>query len=132
MPCLPTVDARLRLGTVRATGRVTGAEIAAANEALYSDPAWRPGFDELWDCSEISEFVVDLGEIREVARMEVEGKERIGPGRVALVMTRDVVEMIGQLYRVLVVESERPVEIVRTVEAAAEWLGLDAVPEALR
>lgn len=132
MPWSATVDPDLRVGMVRATGYVTGRDIFLANEALYSDPAWQPGFDELWDCSDISEFVVDLDELKDVAAMEVEGKDRVGNGRVALVMTREVVQMVGYLYRRLVVESERPVEVVQTLEAGAAWLGLDGVPDWLR
>lgn len=117
---------------VCATGYVTGADLLDANEALYSDPAWRPGFDEFWDCSGITDFVVALDELKAVAAMEVEGKDRVGQGRVALLMTREVVQMVGYLYRRLVEESERPVEVVRSLEAGAAWLGLDAVPDWFR
>lgn len=128
MPCTATVDSALRLGMVRAAGRVTGHDLLKANEALYSHPAWEPGFDELWDCIHITEFVVDLDEIQAVADMEVEGRDRVGQGRVALAITRSVVEMIGDLYKALVEEGDRSIEVVRTVGAGAGWLGLEAVP----
>lgn len=128
MPCVTTVDSDLRVGMVRATGYVTGTDIARANEALYSDSAWQPGFDEFWDCGTIAEFDVSPEEMKQIAGMEVEGQGRIGAGRVALVMTREVVQMVGYLYRTLVKEAERPVEVVPSLEAGAAWLGLGEVP----
>lgn len=129
MPCLTTVDPDLRTGLVRGTGYVTGIDLLRANEALYSDPAWQPGFDEFWDCSGIAEFDVSPDEMKAIAAMEMGSQDRIGTGRVALVMTREVVQMVGHLYRRLVSEAGRPVEVVRTREAGAEWLGLEAVPD---
>lgn len=128
MPCVTTVDPALRVGMVRAIGYVTGTDVLLANEALYSHPDWEAGFDEFWDCAYISEFDVSPDEMKSIAAMEVGDQDRIGAGRVALVMTREVVQMVGYLYRKLVAESERPVEIVRTLEAGASWLGLGAVP----
>ena len=128
MPCTAFVDPALGIGMVHAVGYVSGTDIANANESLYSDPAWRAGFDEMWDCSAIQEFDVSPSEMQAIAQMEVAGQERIGQGRVALVMTREVVQMVGALYRRLVSEAERPVEIVLTLDEAAAWLGLDAVP----
>ena len=129
MPCVTTVSSDLRVGMVRASGYVTGKDLLHANEALYSDPAWRPGFDEFWDCTDIAEFDVDPGEMKAIVAMEMDNQDRIGTGRVALVMTREVVQMVGYLYRRLVAEAERPVAIVRTLEAGADWLELDAVPD---
>ncbi len=99
-----------------------------AHSALYEDPRWRPGFDEVWDCRGINEFVVSLEEIRAVADMEMNGQERIGRGRVALVTTNDLVLLIGQLYQMLVEKAGRPVYLGRGVDDAAVWLGLDALP----
>lgn len=132
MPCAALVDPALGLGMVRTAGYVSGSDIADANEALYSAPGWRPGFDEFWDCSGIREFDVSPGEMRLIARMEVDGQDRIGGGRVALVMTREVVQVVGLLYRRLVSDTGRSVEIVQTLEAGAAWLGLGEVPEWLR
>ena len=132
MPCLTHVDPALRMGMVRAIGYVSGADLARANEALYSDPAWVPGFDEFWDCSGIVEFDVSPEEMRAIADMEVSGQDRIGPGRVALVMTREVVQMVGILYRAMVTEAARPVEIVLSLEAGAAWLGHGTCLERLR
>ncbi len=129
MPCLSRVDPVLRLGMVRATGVVTGTDIASANEALYADPHWREGFDEFWDCGQIQEFIVGPEEMAAIAEMEIDESERIGPGRVALVMTREVVQLIGYLYRRLVEEAGRPVEVVGSLEEGARWLGLPGVPE---
>ena len=128
MPCQSHVDPALRLGMVRATGVVTGADIARANESLYADPHWGEGFDEFWDCAQIQEFVVRPEEMAAIAEMEIDEAERIGPGRVALVMTREVVQMIGYLYRRLVEEAGRPVEVVQSLEEGARWLGLAEVP----
>ncbi len=122
------VDPDLRLGMVQADGYVTGGDILQANRALYGDPSWEPGFHELWDCARISEFVVELDEMRAIAAMEVTDGGRVGKGRVALVMTRDVVQIVGALYKVLVAESGRPVEVVQTLDAGAAWLGLGAAP----
>ncbi len=128
MPCLTTVDPDLGVGMVRATGYVSGTDVLSANEALYAHPAWQPGFDEFWDCGRITEFDVSPEEMRAISSMEVAAQDRIGTGRVALVMTREVVQMVGYLYRRLVMEAGRPVEIVSTRAAGAAWLGLDGVP----
>ena len=128
MPFRIHVDPARRLGMAQVSGQATGADLFAANEALYSHPDWEAGFDELWDCRSIQEFVIDVGEMQALATMEIEGQEQIGSGRVVLVITREVIAMMGNLYRALVQESGRPVEVTRTLDAGATWLGHDGVP----
>jgi hypothetical protein len=126
MPYLASVDPDLRLGLATVRGATFGCDLAEANEALYQNPKWQPGFDELWRCDAITEFVVLPSELKEVVEMETANAARVGTGRVALVITREVVQMIGELYQHLV--ADRDVEIFETLDEAVSWLGLPGVP----
>ena len=126
MPYVTTVDPVRRIGLVRAFGSVSGEDLAAADDALYHDAAWQPGFDELWLCDGITEFSVLPHELKAVVHMEMD--ERVGNGRVALVMTRDVVRMIGELYQQMMAGLSREVNVVFSLDEAARWLGMNAPP----
>ena len=126
MPYVTTVDPERRVGLVRAFGSVSGEDLAAADEALYHDSAWQPGFDEIWLCDGITEFSVLPHELKAVVRMETDA--RVGTGRVALVMTRDVVRMIGELYQQMMAGLNREVNVVFSLDEAARWLGMPAPP----
>lgn len=128
MPFRVHVEPLQRLGLAQVTGTATGADLVVANEALYGHPHWAPGFDELWDCTRITEFVVHLAEMRAVAMMEIEEQAQIGSGRVVLVITREVVAMMGELYRALVQDVGRAVHVVETLDEGAARLGLATVP----
>lgn len=119
-----------RTGFVQLAGSVTGQDIFQANQQLYAHPDWQPGFDECWDCSSITSLVVDPGEIHEIVEQEVEHAAALGQGRVAIVATSYNVEMIGQLYKVMLEHSlaGRPVQLFRTPEAAQRWLGNPSLP----
>ncbi len=124
-----SVDPHLRLGMACMSGKVTGTEIAKACIDLYSDANWQPGFDELWDMSSIRGVDVSPEEMNAIVQNERDTIDHVGTGRVALVVTDDVLQMIGALYRRLVASLGRPVEVVETLEEGATWLGLDSVPD---
>ena len=79
MPYAVCVDPESRLGMVCLSGRVTGGDLIAANEVLYGDAAWSPGFDELWDCRAVEEMVVEIEHMRAIVAMESAAESPAGP-----------------------------------------------------
>lgn len=115
------IDPLQRLALVEISGRVSGQDLLAANEALYEHGAWQMDFDECWDCRTISNFVVALEEVREVAEMETPTDGPGPTGRVVIIAPRDVVAAIGRLYGALL-RATREVHVVNTVGDAEDIL----------
>ena len=128
MAYMYVVDPASRLGAVRLEGQVTGDQVAEVSLLLFRHPDWQPGFCELWDARGITELLVTLEEVRRVAAIEKEHLQRMGMGRVAIVVARDIEYYIGRLYTAFVRDTERPVRLFKSIDKAQHWLGLSSLP----
>ena len=86
-----------RTGAVAFAGGVTGVDMIAAMETLYSDSEWRPGFTSIWDLRSITSLSVSPDEVDAIADRAAELCEWAGHGKVAAITRREVDEMIVQL-----------------------------------
>lgn len=121
----------LRFGRATLAGTVTGAEIGEAMTALFRDPRWESGFDVLWDGRQVQQLLLEMKDVQEIATLTEALREPMGEGRAAVVTTRDLDFVSGQLL--LARSRRRPGRVVRffeRIEDALAWLGVPE--EALR
>jgi hypothetical protein len=115
----------LRFGRVTFTGTVNGASIREAMTSLFNDARWEPGFDVLWDGRKVQRLLLEMKDVQEIADLTGMLREEMGEGRAAVITTRDVDYMSGQLL--LARSRRRPGRVVRffeRIEEALAWLGI--------
>lgn len=105
-------------------GRIEGAAIMDATATLYADPAWENDYDMVWDGSEISELALTPADTDGFMQQAAHNVAAGHAGRIAVVVNREVVELIAHLYRHRLGAMGRPFELFDTLNAAAGWLSL--------
>ena len=116
------------LACIRLAGAVTMPGIIAASEALYGAEAWTFGCSELWDLSAIDSLDVTPESLRAVADFEGDLGDVVGPGRTALVVSREDDYDIGVLYAHLPKDNGRVHRTFWAESAARAWLAETSGP----
>lgn len=118
------IDAPARRGLVALSGTVRGDDLVGAITGLYGHEDWEPAFDTLWDATGITELILDPVDLQRV--MEAAGPyvQRLGTGRSALVVARDVDVAIAKLilHRQKGDASQRDRRLFERLEEAIAWL----------
>lgn len=132
MPFSYRIHAAHRLAVIKLEGALDGAVFLTILDELFTDAAWQPSFDALWDFCEVTELVSDRADVaRLVARMRAL-ESRVGPGRTALVAPRDVDDLMANLVFVLARTRQRERQVFHRMAEALAWLGVEATkPEEL-
>jgi hypothetical protein len=117
---------------LRISGRMTGADLHAALLSMLEDPKWDPNSGVLLDGRGLSEAVVTLHDAEEITLLTEMFRERIGPGRFAVLVGREIDELLAEL---LIAAVKAPVgrtfSIFARLEDACAWLRINpAVVEA--
>ena len=126
MPINYTIHPDLRLVVTRMDGRPTDEEFVGAYEAIMDDAAYVPGMNEVADLRGAEGLDVSVEALRQVetlTRRRYAGSE--ASFRTAIIAPRDQTYGIGRMYEVFAEDGPENVRVCRTVDAAAEWLGLD-------
>lgn len=124
MPFSITIHPDRRVGRVELSGHTTGGEMLEACRTLVMDPAWEPGFDELWDFLEAPEVDVVPDEIDALVASAHQLRERFGGNRVAFVTRHEPVALLLRLFELFTSDLGRTYRTFLTVGAAADWLGV--------
>ena len=126
MPFRVEIDPERRRALVEIDGTVTAAVVMEAMEELFGNPQWQPGYDGLWDCSGIQQLVMDPADLGALVALATSLAPRIGTGRGAFVLTRDLDSMMAALVVYRSRPSDRDRRVFRTREEAVAWLdGVD-------
>jgi len=122
MPATYEIDEAREIVFSRATGQVTEAELFAHQDALRSDPRFRPHFRQLYDCSEATEAEVSAEVMRRLAK-----ETPFAPvARRALVSPHSMGYGLMRMFQVLADPHLHNIQVFREMEEARLWLGLDA------
>src|SRR5262245_33250428 len=82
------------------TGVVTGAEIIAANEWLYSQlPNDGPARYQLWDFSAATQVVVDITKIQMMAEQDKQAAQVLAQLAVAIVAPEDLIFGLSRMWQ---------------------------------
>jgi hypothetical protein len=116
------IDSADRLATGTFSGSVAGRDIAAAFRTVYEDPAWQTGFDTLWECSGITELLLERTDLASFVALHREFAARAGTGLEILVVTRSLDQVMAKIYGVMMRNQARRVRVCRSMAEAIEVL----------
>ena len=103
--------------------RVDKNAVIDALTTLFSDPAYSPDYDLVWDARYISELVLLPENFSPILRVILSQSVRIAKGRIVALVNRDPVAIIARLYQAVMRRMGREMEVFSTIEQAAKWLG---------
>lgn len=116
------VDPDERLGTVVITGVVDAPLILGAIEGLVDHPAWAPGFAALWDFRQTDRVSFDIEDLDRVTGRTRDLGGRIGTGRGAFVLHRELDQDIAAIIFRRVRSEGRERRTFNHVDHALAWL----------
>jgi hypothetical protein len=107
------------------SGTVTGQElIAGARLDLQAARDGLPLRYGLVDFTDIARFEVGSGDIREVARIDIELAKIIGTARVAVIASQDVAFGMSRMWEAYVHATAWQTQVFRDPAAARDWLAM--------
>ena len=122
--CFP--DHRFAMAQLR--GDITGADIATVGRAIVGQPAWQPGFTEVWDVRSTETVDVVPSDLSMFHALETELAEALEGSRTIVIADRSMLRFSLQFYARMVRAFGREVRIAETAEQAAALLGIDVLP----
>ena len=129
MPFRYAIDPKRHFCYIRLEGYVDEAYMLDAIVQVYSDPDMHRDFDNLWDCTRISELVLDLDAF-EAIRKTLNQQRPEASGKGAVYAPRDVVFLAAQYLKAVLRTERREVEVFRDLTPAMAWLGATHLPDA--
>ena len=107
----------------QATSTVTGAEIIAANEWLYTEPQNEEAAKfQLWDFSATTQIVVDIGMIEKMASQDKQAAQTISRIVAALVAPEDLIYGLSRMWQAFADDEAIQSQIFRDFHSAEVWL----------
>ena len=119
-----TIDVAHRVAIIRKVGRVDANRIRRTVEAVFTDPAWEPGFDTLWDDSATTELLLEREDLMALFELQKSLAHLSGPGRDVMASTRPVDRIMGQIYAIYAKEQHRTIVLCKSMREALGVLGL--------
>ena len=127
-PYVYDIDPASGLALAKMRGVVTGTAMLDVLEAVHGDPRWSPGFEAIWDCSDVTSHVVSPPDVRPIVLEAVSG----GRGNDVLIPSPRVGDdVISDTLAVYSRRLGKRVVVRATLHEAIETLGRDGLPEAL-
>jgi len=121
MPASYLLDLERRVVFSRAWGVLTDADITAHAAALRSDARFDPSFRQVADFRAVSEIRVTGAVVRGIAFDNPFRRE----ARRAFVVASDLAFGLARMFELAAAADAEEFRIVRTIEPALEWIGLD-------
>ena len=112
-------DAGILYTTIR--GEVTVDEIVDAFNKLFQSPDFRPGLSGLADLRE-SRITSSLSNVRRLAELMIENRDRIGPSRTAIVVDSDIDYGMARMFEVFAEQSMAETQVFKDIDQAMIWL----------
>lgn len=116
------VETKRALGVITLSGSVDDNELVEAMRDLYFSEGWRRGFNILWDGTDIAELVIDRPGLEQIIEETGEFQNRIGPGKSAFVVRRQLDESMAKIILRMTRTSERERRLFRKTKDALDWL----------
>ncbi len=113
------IDPEQRIGVVTCFDVLTIALFQEGMRRLTTDPLWRPGFGELWDCSQATDLRVGPDALKGMAEIDQSYTNVVGAS--AMVFSSFSARSIAQSYFSLF-PMGRPTRVFSSIEEARAWL----------
>ena len=121
MPGAFEIDTANEIVFGHVTGNLVEAELFTLQDALRSDPAFKPHFRQLIDFTAVTEADVSTEAVRRLAI-----GNPFGPGaRRAFVAPLPLVFGLARMFEMLIEQGRDEVQVFRELPEARRWLGLD-------
>jgi hypothetical protein len=117
-----SVDESKRLVTVPIFGSVHGTQIAATYTAIYSDPAYKSGFDILWDGSTITELLFERDDLPSFVRLNKEFSNLASAGRDIILVARMLDKAMADMYAVMMRSQRRAIHVCLSMDEVNQIL----------
>jgi hypothetical protein len=125
MPFPYVIDADAGIATVTLSGTVQGRDIAETMESVFRAFDWRPGFDILWDGSQITELLFEKDDLPSFVRVQQAFAHAAGDGCDIILVARKLDDVMAQMYTVLMRNQRRKVHVCRSASEARAIIGRD-------
>ena len=113
------------LTTVSLSDEITGNDLIDAYLDLTNDPQHGPHLNVVWDCRHISSIVVDWPQLISLRALIMDRcSDQAGPGRFAIIASRDVVYLTGVMVCRLTRKKPKPKKVFRSLDDASTWLNI--------
>lgn|GEM_PF-636591 len=115
MPFSYSIDRKARVVATVFSGKLTDSDVGELIEQLRKDPAYDPNFDELIDCSAVTENQVSQKTLGSEQPFSISARR-------AVVAPSNVNYGVSRMFQTL--QANPHIEVFRTIEQARAWLGL--------
>ena len=116
------IDVAKQLVTGTFSGSVDGAAVASAFRTVYTDIAWQPGFDTIWEATGITELLLGPTDLAMLVAVHREFAAVAGTGLEIIVVSRSLDHAMARMYGVMMRYQARRVHVCRSVVEAADLL----------
>jgi hypothetical protein len=121
MPSSYRIDVESGVIYARKWGVLTDEQVAAYTKALWADPRFDPGFRQIVDFRDVTSIHVTGAAVRDVARENPFRRD----ARRAFIVASDEAFGLSRMFGMFTDSSSETFTIVRTLEAAFEWIGME-------
>ena len=132
MPLDYRIDRDRRVVTATASRILSDEEVFAYQREVWSRSDLA-GFDEIVDLSPVEDLVLSSGDrVRELAELASAMDVPEAPSKLAIVASQDLAYGFARMfeaYRTLNARGARDVAVFRSMQAARDWLGVEAPGE---
>ena len=113
-----TLDSARRLVVIRMTGAIRAGELLAAREGGRTNPVFPPGFRQLIDLGDATEFDLSSAAVESLA-----SSSSVVPGtKRAIVAPRDLPYGMSRIFAVFAERHGHDVRVFRSLDEAMSWL----------
>jgi hypothetical protein len=122
MPITFRIDKESGIVYTTINGRTNTDEIVESLENLLNNPDFKPGLNGIADLrnSEMDTFSAD---VKRIAGLMIEYRNKIGPSKTAVVISKDVTFGMTRVFQAFSEQSSIETAIFRDMEEALRWLG---------
>jgi len=120
MPLTCVIDKQRKLVTSTASGTLSYSDIAAHQDRLKNDPDFDPGFDQLFDGTQVTKIALTVEEIQTVARRRVFA----AGSRQAFATSSEFAYGMARMFEIYreTAGTGRLMRVFSSLGAAQEWL----------
>jgi hypothetical protein len=123
MPYDITFDPGESIFRIRTTGTVSRDGFEQLLEGLLKHPKWRSGMSLLSDYSDAEASSLSADDVRDLAQFYASLKDRLGPGRSAIVVSDALAFGIARMgISIAELKVSRQFRVFRSVQDAEQWL----------
>jgi hypothetical protein len=121
MPSSYRIDVESGVIYARKWGVLTDEQVAAYTKALWADPRFDPAFRQVVDFRDVTSIRVTGAAVRDVARENPFRRD----ARRAFIVASDEAFGLSRMFGMFMDSNSETFTIVRTLEAAFEWIGME-------